>query len=197
MGCVISTVCPRSSDPYNTKTYCIEWVTTSWPHSTNSPSSYSIVQWCGSGYGYGSGRIRIHLGPWIQGYKMMVKTEFNQQRGGSTSPIWGWGGGSRPQFLNVKVYFLHATYIWAIFSESGIFFYPPPPQQLRCQKKKSIFLQNQSYLKGNGLWYFFCPPPHPVGCPKKKSIFLQNQLYLKGNGLWYFLSLPPSNPPPQ
>ena len=45
-------------------------------------------QWCGSGSRSGSGRIRIHLGPWIririQRYKMTDKikgkVEFNQQK---------------------------------------------------------------------------------------------------------------------
>ena len=50
----------------------------------------------------------------------MVKLIFYKGEG-PLHPFEGGGVGSRPQFLNVKVYFLHATYIWAIFSESGFF----------------------------------------------------------------------------
>ena len=34
------TVCPRSSDPFHIVSYCIEWVTTSWTHSTKPTGEY-------------------------------------------------------------------------------------------------------------------------------------------------------------
>ena len=61
----------------------------------------------------------------------------------------GKGGGSRPQFLKVSVYFLHATYIWAIISlsDSEIFFQPRSTEVLLQQPALTIYLHNQLHVE--------------------------------------------------
>ena len=51
--------------------------TSFWSRLCQYIAGYKNYQWCGTG----TGRIRIHLGPWIriQGYKLKGKAEFNQQ----------------------------------------------------------------------------------------------------------------------